>query len=628
MTQTTDHGPAFPQIPVQVQGGRRAALAGCLLRGATAAGLGLGVLTVLVMVVWISSPYPDSGPHGALRVAASLWLLAHGTELVRSDSLYGAVAPVGITPLLLVLLPALLVHRAARDPLVPDPEGRRPRPSARGAVVAVTLGYLLVGLATTAYAAGGAIAPDPLSAVGHLLLLVPVAATAGAWTANGRPCGPLSGRLPDRLRIGLTRAFLPGSRAGAAVRTATAATAVLLGGGALLVAVSLVWHADATQDSFLHLSAVWSGRLAVLLLGIVLVPNAAVWAASYGLGPGFAVGTEATATPLALYGDPALPPFPLVAVVPGEGPGTWLNWSAVVVPVAAGLAVGWFAAAPRGGPAGRAGGAGSFVRRRDTALDALLGAVLCGVAAALLAAASGGPLGTHRLAEFGPVWWLTGAAALVWTAVLGVPVALVLRIWRERGTGRPWYRPSPPGTGTGTADALSTAPGAGMPGPPAPGPATGGDAPGTGTGAGTGTGTAPRVSLRRPPRTRPVSAPAEARAQGPKTGADAKPDARPAAEPDAKAVRKDPEPPARASALEVLDALDEAAGPYDFLPPTPPTPATSPMPPAATSDPARPWAAPPSPWPSAPGAVPKRTRKPRQKPDPAPKPTPTDQPHD
>ncbi|MFE0421026.1 DUF6350 family protein, partial [Streptomyces sp. NPDC058953] len=429
MTQTTEHGPAFPQTPVPVQGGRRAALATCLVRGATAAGLGLGALTVLVMVVWISSPYPDSGPHGALRVAASLWLLAHGTELVRSDTLYGAVAPIGLTPLLLVLVPAVLLHRASRDPLIPDPDGRRPRPSTYGAICAVTAGYLLVGVVATAYAAGGAIAPDPFSAVGHLLLVAPVAAAAGAWTANGRPWGPPPRRLPDAVRIRLARAALPGGRAGAAVRTAAAGSAVLVGGGALLVAVSLVWHADATQDSFLHLSDVWSGRLAVLLLGVVLVPNAAVWAASYGLGPGFAVGTEATATPLALYGDPALPPFPLVAVVPGEGPGTWLNWSAMVVPVAAGLAVGWFGAERRG--AGGPGITGGSVRRRDTVLDTLLGAVLCAVAAAMLAAAAGGPLGAGRLAEFGPVWWLTGAAALMWTAGIGVPLALGLRLWRE-----------------------------------------------------------------------------------------------------------------------------------------------------------------------------------------------------
>ncbi|PWS52052.1 hypothetical protein DLE01_07795, partial [Streptomyces sp. FT05W] len=48
------------------------------------------------------------------------------------------------------------------------------------------------------------------------------------------------------------------------------------------------------------------------------------------------------------------------------------------------------------------------------------------------ASASGGPLGTGALAEFGPVWWLVGPAALAWTAVIGVPVALALRAWRLR----------------------------------------------------------------------------------------------------------------------------------------------------------------------------------------------------
>ena len=110
-----------------------------------AAGLGLGSFAVLVMVLWISSPYPDSGPGGALHVAAALWLLAHGAELVRTDTLSGAPAPVGITPLLLLALPVWLVHRAARDAAdggEDEPLGvrscglggcrpRLPRPSAR-----------------------------------------------------------------------------------------------------------------------------------------------------------------------------------------------------------------------------------------------------------------------------------------------------------------------------------------------------------------------------------------------------------------------------------------------------------------------------------------------------------------
>ncbi|MGW3627599.1 cell division protein PerM [Streptomyces sp. NPDC000880] len=426
----TDRSPSVPQAPVPVQGGPVPALATSFMRGATAAGLGLGALSVVVMALWISSPYPESGPDGALHLVASLWLLAHGTELVRAGTLEGAPAPVGVVPLLFVALPAWLVHRAARDALELG-EGRL-RPSVPGALCAVTAGYLLVGMAAAVYAAGGPLAADPLSALVHLPLVTTGAAAAGVWTASGRPHGPLPAWLPGRARVVLAR-----TRVGVALRSAAAGALALLGGGALLFAVSLVWHADATQDSFLHLAEAWSGRLAVLLLGFALVPNAAVWGAAYGLGPGFALGTGATATPLALAGDPALPHFPLLAAIPDAGRGTPLHWAAVAVPVVAGVVIAWFtvrAAAPRHGARETAWGVG------ETVLTALLGAVGCAVLTALMAAAAGGPMGTDRLAEFGPVWWLTGAAALAWTAGIGVPGALGVRAWRVRVPGRWWRR--------------------------------------------------------------------------------------------------------------------------------------------------------------------------------------------
>ncbi len=77
---------------------RSPGLAAGLLGGAFAAGLGLASCAVLVTVLWVSSPYPDSGPGGALHVAAALWVLAHGAELVRADTLSGTPAPVGVTP--------------------------------------------------------------------------------------------------------------------------------------------------------------------------------------------------------------------------------------------------------------------------------------------------------------------------------------------------------------------------------------------------------------------------------------------------------------------------------------------------------------------------------------------------
>ncbi|MFJ8072638.1 DUF6350 family protein [Streptomyces sp. NPDC096176] len=429
MTQVTEQSPPMPKAEVAVQGGTSVALVASFVRGATAAGLGLGLISVFVMVMWISSPFPDSGPADALHVAAALWLLAHGTELVRADTLSGVPAPMGVVPLLFVALPAWLAHRAARDALEPD-EGR-PRPSAWGAPTMVTSGYVMVGAPVVLYAAGGSFAADPLSALLHLPLVTLVAAGFGSWTASGRPLGPLPEWVPQWLRVALAR-----TRAHVALRSAAAGALALLAGGAVLVIVSSVWHGKAVQESFLGLSGEWSGQAALVLLTLALVPNAAVWGATYGLGPGFAVGTGATATPLALAGSPALPDFPLLAAVPAQGPGTPLHWAAMAVPVAAAAVIAWFTvgtAAPRYGEretAWRPGG---------TALAALLGSVGCGMVVAVLAAASGGPLGTGRLAEFGPVWWLAGPAALVWTAVLGVPLALVLRAWRLR-SGQGWWR--------------------------------------------------------------------------------------------------------------------------------------------------------------------------------------------
>ncbi|MDX3536440.1 DUF6350 family protein, partial [Streptomyces sp. MB09-01] len=246
--------------------------------------------------------------------------------------------------------------------------------------------------------------------------------------ARGRPLGPLPSWLPGGVRRAVGR-----PRYALAVRAGVGGALVLLGGGALLVGASLAWHGAEVQTSFLSLTEVWSGRFAVLLLALALMPNATVWGAAYALGPGFALGADATATPLGFAGQPGLPRFPLLAALPPEGPGTPLTWAVVGVPVVAGLAVGWFA-----------------VRRArevsygETALTAALGAVVCGLVMTGLAAASAGPLGSRRLSDFGPVWWATGAAACAWTLLLAVPGAVAVHAWRNR-----------PARGLAALDALS-----------------------------------------------------------------------------------------------------------------------------------------------------------------------------
>ena len=399
-----------------------------------AAGLGLGSLAVLVMVLWISSPYPDSGPGGALRAAAALWLLAHGAELVRPDTLCGVPAPVGVVPLLLVAVPRLAGAPGGAG--CGGAGGGAAKALAGRRVLCGDRGYLLVAAGAAAYARDGSLRVVPDTLAFPVALVVAGAAAAGVWTAAGRPFGPLPSWSPLVLQEAVARTLFR-DRAEAACRAAAVGAAVLTGGGALLVAVALGRNAAAAQDSFLALSGDWSGRLAVLLLAVSLVPNAALWGAAYGLGPGFALGTGATATPLGLTGTPAVPHFPLLAAVPGQGPATPLNWAALAVPAVAALALAWCVvrrAAPADAPRAQAWSP------RETVLVTGLAALGCGAGTALLTAVAGGPLGSGALAAFGPVWWLAGPAALAWTAGIGVPAALLLRLWRLRERGWAWRR--------------------------------------------------------------------------------------------------------------------------------------------------------------------------------------------
>ncbi|WP_454321016.1 cell division protein PerM [Streptomyces phaeoluteigriseus] len=405
---------------------RSPGLAAGLLGGVLAAGLGLGAFAVLVMVLWISSPYPDSGPGGALHVVAALWLLAHGLDLVRADTLSGVPAPVGVTPLLLLALPVWLLHRAARDAVDGGGAEDTPLVSARTAWAGVVLGYLAVTAVVAGYAAGGALRPSWGWAAASLPAVVVTAAGVGVWTAYGRPRGPVE-RVLVLLPRGVRRLVLGvegRERVGVAVRAAGAGAAVLVGGGAFLVAASSVWHLGAARGAFLQLTEGWSGRFAVLLLCVVLVPNAAVWGAAYAAGPGFALGAGHVVAPLSSDPAPLLPPFPLLAAVPDAGVGGGLNWACAVVALLAGGVVGAFVA--------RGALVGGWSWKRAVGVVGLAG-VVCSVGFGVLAGMAGGPLGVGELASFGPVGWQVGAAVAVWVMAVGVPVAVGLRGWWGRG---------------------------------------------------------------------------------------------------------------------------------------------------------------------------------------------------
>ncbi|MFG3346755.1 DUF6350 family protein [Streptomyces sp. NPDC048018] len=454
MTHLTGQRP--PLVPdARVQGGRPAALATAFVRGAVAAGLGLGAFTVLVIGAWVASPYPDSGPGGALHTAAGIWLLAHGADLVRLDTATGVPAPLGVSPLLLTALPLWLAHRAARDTADAD-DARAGSPPVAGAA-AVASGYLLVAAAVVAYSETGAFPADLLSAGCWIPLGVLAATGAGAWTAHGRP-------LPGR------------EQSATALRAGGLALLMLLGGGAVLAGLSLLWHVGDAQASLDGLAGEWSGRASVAFLVLALLPNAVVWGTAYALGPGFSLGTGALVTPLGFGDAPAPPDFPLLAALPGHGPGGWPHAATAAVPALAALALGR-----------RVGRAARSWTGQETALSALAGAWVCGAAVALLAAAAGGPLGSGRLTVFGPVWWQAGAAAVLWAMGVGLPTALAVRAWGRRGLRKAAERataPEPVVPPAGPASARTfrslTVALSGLLRPSVPAPAAGGPEPAAG----------------------------------------------------------------------------------------------------------------------------------------------------
>src|SRR5260370_1994091 len=94
--------------PVRSAADRPLAVTGAIAACA-AAGIGLVVLTMLVLAGWIAAPHAGLGLTGVLRTAALLWLIGHHVGFTLPG-----VGRIGMLPLGLVLLPGALLWRAGR----------------------------------------------------------------------------------------------------------------------------------------------------------------------------------------------------------------------------------------------------------------------------------------------------------------------------------------------------------------------------------------------------------------------------------------------------------------------------------------------------------------------------------
>jgi hypothetical protein len=358
-----------------------------------AAGLGILAVMVVVLVAWAADADSGAGAGEAVATALMAWLAAHHTHLsVPGGEL--ALVPLGLTA-----LPAALLHAATLR------AGRAAGARSRRDVVA------LASSGTAAYAVVAALVA--LLARTSTVEALPVSAFAGAGVVAALSCGSAAVRAAGSWD-GVARRLPP--RVRTALPAAAGALGVLLAGGALLTALSLLAHRDRAAMLVDGLGVGVGGGVLLALLCLAYVPTAAVWGSAYVAGPGFAVGAATSVSP---FGTDlgAVPAVPLLAALPQEpGPG----WAPLVllVPVAGGVLAGLLA---RRSPAPVGGG-----WRAVAGTAGCAGALVAGAMAGLALVASG-PAGPGRLAETGPAWWAVGPAAGLEVALVMAATLLVLR---------------------------------------------------------------------------------------------------------------------------------------------------------------------------------------------------------
>lgn len=383
---------------------------GAALAGVSAALVSLVIVALPALLVWVASPQSTVDWPRALSVGSCVWLLANGAELSS-----GSVT-ISLTPWLLTAIPLVVATIAARRIVMQLDDGRPRRYKRWGGLrrdvadagLSFVSSYVAVGLVVVFATAG-----DPLHAtlwrsvlatavVGSVSVLLAVALEFRGQLASVAP--DFAQAMEARLPLHLRRAIRPGLWGAFAT----------FGAGLVLALVMVVIHLDRIGRLYEALGADPVGTSMLSLGQLTILPNVAIWAASWLAGPGFGFG-EGTAITWSQSNPGLLPLIPGLGAVPDPGPLPAGLWLAVLVPVAAGGFVGWRALR-------------ELARLSSWQVKAKTAASACVVAAMVLSLASalaGGSLGAARLSAVGAPSLVFGASVLV-ELLLGAAVVVGL----------------------------------------------------------------------------------------------------------------------------------------------------------------------------------------------------------
>jgi hypothetical protein len=415
--------------------------------------LGLGILMIPLTILWLTQFELAVDFSAFWRVAANFWLLGNGVDLlVTIDptlalqlALQGAGVPfeIGFAPLGIAVITLLLGRRS----------GVRLSASEHRVLGAVVGIATVAGSGLLVAATAGSTAAQP--SVPQSLVFPALLYTVGLCTGLFAPHAIRRGST-DSVAVAsgvIERAAIDAiDRIPAAIRATLAlaarggalAAAGIVGVAGVVVFIVVLAHYGQIISLYESLQSGLVGGIALTVGQLPLVPNLVVWATSWLLGPGFALGTGSVVSPLGTQLG-LVPALPLLGALQGTpDPG----YAVIVVPVVIAFAAG-VVLRPRLAAGGRAPGIAALV------LAGLGMGVVAASILALLAIWSGGAAGPGRLADIGPdpsAVWVWSAIEIGPSAALGLIVGLSRRLL-DRSTDDPEWAPG--GSETPAAAAVS-----------------------------------------------------------------------------------------------------------------------------------------------------------------------------
>jgi hypothetical protein len=379
-----------------------------------------GPLLVLLAVGVIGWFVTDAGVHGAprdgMRVGALAWLAGHGSGVTVLGARITLI-PLGVTAIAAWSV-WRLGHRVGDSISGHGPDADRISDGERDLTVPVAIalflaGYAVVAVVVASLASGSTADPSVAHVLGWSVLLTAFVAAPAIAVGSGRAA--------------IWAAFLPATvRAGAAVAGAVLAAFLAVSSLLFLVALAVSFDDAATMTARLHPSPSESGLYA--LVNAAFVPNASLFAGSWLLGPGFAVGGGTLVSPSAVVLGP-LPVFPLLAALPAVGtPPGWAGALMALPPLVA--AVVTFRALR-----------GRLLSWDHAALAGCGGGIVAGLGFAVLASVAGGAAGPGRMRHVGPFVPDVLVHAITACGVGALAGALALVLLRRRPASTPDVEP-------------------------------------------------------------------------------------------------------------------------------------------------------------------------------------------